>query len=211
MPIIPWSMPRNAQNRCVLHVNPTRASLAKTFGSENCDSLEPIQSLQFSMLSWSRFGSFAGSASCASLPLPITPTFVLPYKRYASNQLLNLANRHLDSDRLSLRNAASVRGNSIGYESQDHALSHTTLWRFLTCLGSMTCSLAIGTDLFLNAFPESDIHRFTGTCSPLKFRSEFRAQTLRIANRLLKLILRWDTAFPKERFFPRFATKARAP
>jgi len=156
-------------------------------------------------------GWFGGSAAFASTPLPITPIFVLPYKRFAANQLIHLANRYLDSDQLSLRQATSFRGKSIGYESEDHALSHTTLWRFLTCLGAMTISLSTGVELFLNAFPESTIHRFTGSISPRKFRSESRAQCLRNANRLLNLISRWDAAFPKERFFPRFATKPRAP
>ena len=156
-------------------------------------------------------GWFGGSASFASTPLPITPIFVLPYKRFAANQLIHLASRYLDADRLSVRKATAFRGKPIGYESEDHALSHTTLWRFLTCLGAMTISLSMGVDLFLNAFPESDIHQFTGSVSPRKYRSESRDQCLRNANRLLNLISRWDAAFPKERFFPRFATKPRAP
>ncbi len=156
-------------------------------------------------------GSFGGSVAFASIPLPITPIFVLPYKRFAANQLIQLSNRYLDSDLLSLRQATSFRGKSIGYESEDHALSHTTLWRFLAFLGAMTISLNTGVDLFLKAFPESTIHRFTGAISPHKYRSDSRAQCLRNANRLLNLISRWDAAFPKERFFPRFATKPRAP
>lgn len=156
-------------------------------------------------------GWFGGSAAAVSTPLPITPIFVLPYKRFAANHLIYLANHYLDSDKLSLRQASSFRNKSIGYESEDHALSHTTLWRFLTCLGVMTISLSAGVELFLNAFPESTIHRFTGSISPRKYRSESRAQCLRNANRLLNLISLWDAAFPKERFFPRFATKPRAP
>ena len=31
---------------------------------------------------------FGGSVAFASIPLPITPIFVLPYKRFAANQLL---------------------------------------------------------------------------------------------------------------------------
>jgi len=156
-------------------------------------------------------GSFGGSAPFASTPLPITPIFVLPYKRFAANQLIHLANQYLDSDQLSLRQATSFLSKSIGYESEDHALSHTTLWRFLTYLGAMTISLNTGVELFLKAFPESTIYRVTGAISPRKYRSELRAQILRNANRLLNLISQWDIAFPKERFFPRFATKPRAP
>jgi len=75
----------------------------------------------------------------------------------------------------------------------------------------MTISLNSGAELFLKTFPESTIHRFTGAITPRKYRSELRAQILRNANRLLNLISQWDVAFLKERFFPRFATKPRAP
>ena len=43
-------------------------------------------------------GWFGGSASFASIPLPITPIFVLPYKRFAANQLIHLASRYLDTN-----------------------------------------------------------------------------------------------------------------
>ena len=152
-----------------------------------------------------------GSAFFASTPLPITPIFVLPYKRFAANQLVQFANQYLGSDPLSLRQATSSQGKIVGYESEDHALSHTTIWRFLTWLGAMTISLNTGVKLFQEAFPESTIHRFIGSISPSKYRSESRAQSLRNADRLLNLISRWDVAFPSERFFPRFATKPRAP
>jgi len=64
---------------------------------------------------------------------------------------------------------------AIGYESEDHALSHTTLWRFLACLGAMTISLSIGVKLFQEVFPESNIHRYEGSVFPSKHRSDSRA------------------------------------
>jgi hypothetical protein len=204
-------MLRNAQNPHVQHATALRVLLEKTSDVENCGIFEGIQSLRFSTLSKFQSDSSGGSAPFASTPLPITPIFVLPYKRFAANQLIQFANRYLGSDSLPLRQATSSQGKAIGYESEDHALSHTTLWRFLTCLGAMTISLSKGVNFFLEAFPESNIHRFTGSISPSKFRSESRAESLRNADRLLNLISRWDTAFPKERFFPRYATKPRAP
>jgi hypothetical protein len=157
------------------------------------------------------FDWLGGSAFFASTPLPITPIFVLPYKRFAASQLIQLANLYLDSEQLSVRQATSCQGKPIGYESEDHALSHTTLWRFLAYLGAMVITLSTGVDLFQKAFPESTIHRFSATISASKYRSESRAQSLRNANRLLNLLSQWDAAFPSERFFPRFATKPRAP
>jgi hypothetical protein len=46
--------------------------------------------------------------------------------------------------------------------------------------------------------------------APRKYRSEQRGILLRTARRLLVLIDRWDHTFT-EKFFPRFATKARVP
>lgn len=204
-------MLRNAQNPHVQHAMRPLVLLEKTSDVENCGFFEGIQSLRFSTLLRLISDSSGGSAYLASTPLPITPIFVLPYKRFAVVQLIEIAAEYLSSDPLALRPATSNQGKAVGYESEDHALSHTTLWRFLACLGAMTVSLSKGVNLFLEAFPESNIHRFIGSISPSKFRSESRAESLRNANRLLNLISRWDAAFPKERFFPRFATKPRAP
>ena len=204
-------MLRNAQNPHVRHAMPPIVLLEKTSDVENCGIFGGIPGLRFSRLSKFQSDSSGGSAPFASTPLPITPIFVLPYKRYAVIQLIEFAKEYLGSDSLTLRPVTSSHGKAVGYESEEHALSHTTLWRFLTWLGAMTISLSTGVDLFQKAFPESNIHRFTGSISPSKFRSESRAESLRNADRLLNLISRWDTAFPKERFFPRFATKPRAP
>lgn len=136
---------------------------------------------------------------------------MLPYKRYVATQLLQLAEQYLDQDQQSLRNACSSQGKPIGYETEDHAFSHGTLWRWLAYLGAMTVSLNTGIELLLKAVPESTVFRFTGSCSPRKARSEVRSQTLRHARRLLNLIRHWDTVFPKQRFFPSFATRVRPP
>jgi hypothetical protein len=90
-------------------------------------------------------------------------------------------------------------------------LSHTTLHRWLTFLGAMTVSLATGCELFLQAEPTSTVHRFDGPVAPRKARSAGRLQSLSIARRLLYLRSRWDARFPKELFFPRFATACRSP
>jgi hypothetical protein len=97
---------------------------------------------------------------------------------------------------------------AICYAEEDRALSHTTLWRCMHCLGVMLASLTQGMELFLKAFPESDIHRFLGSVSPRKYRSTPRAEVVRSARRLLNLMDKWDQAFPESHFFPRFATRA---
>lgn len=146
---------------------------------------------------------------------PTTPTFVLPYKRFASTDLLQLAKRYLDEPRLSLRQATSQGAAKQRMVYADHptaaALSHTTLARWLTFLGMMTASLAVGCELFLQAHPDSSIHRFDGPVEPGKARSAERLNILSIARRLLYLRSRWDVAFKQSAFFPRFATSCRPP
>jgi len=156
---------------------------------------------------------FGGNAKPVSFSIPITPTFVLPYKRYASTQLLQLASHYLDNDQISLRDTTSSRGNCWVYRDSPEAsaLSHTTLYRMLLYLGAMTITLSIGIDLFLQADPASSIHRFDGPVASSKARSKSRLQSLSIARRLLYLRSRWDSRFKNGPFFPRFATRCRSP
>lgn len=150
--------------------------------------------------------------------------------------LVQLTKRYLEDDALSLQrivepdgratiycDQATVGQREVGQRSGSacdggarargtgQALNRSTLWRWLSWLGSLTVSLELGVELYLQRFPDSTVHRFAGAVSPRKSRSPLRDQTLRIARRLLDLIRRWDEAFSKERFFPRFATRARPP
>ena len=151
------------------------------------------------------------------MSLPITPIFVLPYKRYASRSLLPLAQAYLDQDRLSYESCVRSRGVVRGYvtpEAQEtideRALNRSTLWRWVTYFAAQVTPLQYGLDLWQQHDPTSSLHRFTGAVAPRKHRTPERGQDLRTARRLLHLIDRWDRAFA-EKFFPRFATKARVP
>jgi hypothetical protein len=146
----------------------------------------------------------------ASLPRNIL-TFVLPYKRYAATDLLHLAQQYLNESSLSLREATGHQRIVHAEHPKGAALSHTTLARWLTFLGLMTVSLSVGCDLFMQAYPDSNIHLFDGPVDPRKARSQERLKSLSIARRLLYLRTRWDAAFKQMPFFPRFATKVRPP
>ena len=129
--------------------------------------------------------------------------------------LLQLAKRYLDEPELSLRQATSQGTAKARIVYAEHpkaaALSHTTLGRWLTFLGMMTASLAVGCDLFSQAHPDSSVHRFAGPVEPRKARSPERLNSLSIARRLLYLRSRGDVAFEQSPFFPRFATSCRPP
>lgn len=91
------------------------------------------------------------------------------------------------------------------------ALSHTTLWRWLTFLGAMTLSLQAGTQAYQQANPSSSVHRFLGRVHPSRARSEQRLERLSVARRLLHLQSLWDRQFLTTPFFAHFATVARPP
>lgn len=147
----------------------------------------------------------------------ICPTFVLPYRRYASSSLLPLALGYLQQDRLSYQRAVAPRGCVIGYVTpreqekiDERALHRSTLWRFLLFLGMQTTALQLGLQVWSEHDPLSTVHRFVGAVAPHKYRSEQRQQILFTARRLLHLIDCWDRTFA-ESFFPRFATRPRVP
>ncbi|MFC1757205.1 hypothetical protein ACFL2H_00340 [Planctomycetota bacterium] len=159
-----------------------------------------------------------GVANLVGTCLPITPIFVLPYKRYASWSLLPLARAYLDNDRTSYESCVrNSRGMVRGYVTppgetriDERALHRSTLWRFVSFLGLQTLALQYGLELWQEHEPTSSLHRFEGAVAPHKHRSDQRGVLLRTARRLLVLIDRWDRTFA-EKFFPRFATRARVP
>ena len=148
---------------------------------------------------------------------PICPTFLLPYRRYASSSLLPLADRYLQQDRRSYQQAVAPGGRVIGYVTpkgqekiDERALSRSTLWRFMFWLGAQNVALQAGLQLWSEHDPLTTMHRFLGAVAPHKHRSEQRREILQTARRLLHLIDRWNQTFA-EPFFPRFATRPRVP
>ena len=89
----------------------------------------------------------------------------------------------------------------------ERALSHTTVWRMLSWLGTQVVALEKGLELLAHHNVSCTCHRFVGMVAPYKYRSEARRQALCTARRLLHLIDRWNRSFP-EPFFPRFATRS---
>lgn len=158
-----------------------------------------------------------GGAPAAGACSPICPTFLLPYRRYASVSLFPLARDYLEQDQLSYQRTVAPSGRAIGYVTptgqekiDERALHRSTLWRFVFFLGTQTAALQAGLQLWSEHEPLSGMHRFVGAVSPHKYRSEQRGQILRTARRLLHLIDQWNRVFT-EPFFPRFATRPRVP
>jgi hypothetical protein len=149
--------------------------------------------------------------------LPTCPTFLLPYRRYASTSLMPLARDYVEQDRRSYQRAVTPQGRVIGYVTpanqariDERALHRSTLWRFLGFLGAQTIAFQFGLKLLSERGPRCALHRFVGAVAPHKYRSPPRGEILRNARRLLHLIDHWDRTF-HESFFPRFATRPRGP
>ncbi len=149
--------------------------------------------------------------------LPTCPTFLLPYRRYASTSLMPLARHYLEQDGLSYQRAVTPHGRVIGYVTppdqskiDERALHRSTLWRLLSFLGAQTVAFQLGLELLGQRDPQCALHRFVGAVAPHKYRSPQRGEILRTARRLLYLIDQWERAFHTS-FFPRFATRPRAP
>lgn len=144
---------------------------------------------------------------------PTTPTFVLPYKRYAAETLLELAKSYLNNDKQSYRQTVRAGRVRIGYAADpqscidERSLHHMTVWRMLSWLGAQIAALQLGRRLLLEANPHSSSHRFVAAVHPQKFRSPQRHAQLEHARQVLQLGDDWHAQFG-EKFFPRFATRA---
>ena len=152
----------------------------------------------------------------ANTPGPITPTFVLPHKRYATFEITKLCRKVLDQNQSLRKSVWNADGRPVFHAketkgSEAPALSHTTLWRWLTFMGAMVLSLQAGTEAFLQANPTSTFHRFLGIVHPSRARTHERLEMLSIARRLLHLQSLWDRQFLTTPFFAHFATVARPP
>jgi len=128
-----------------------------------------------------------------------------------------LAREYLEQDTRSLQQVVAPHGRVIGYVTppgqkkiDERALHRSTLWRFLAFLGTQVTALQSGLQLWSEQEPLSTLHRFLGAVAPHKYRSPQREEHLRTARRLLHLQDWWDRTFA-ESFFPRFATRSRAP
>lgn len=105
------------------------------------------------------------------------------------------------------RSKPSDKATSGCSSRDDRVLSHMTVWRMLTWLGSQLVGWRTGLRWLAQADPGCTCHRFVGAVDPCKFRNLPREQKLRHARRMLHLIDEWERRFP-EPFFPRYATRS---
>jgi len=138
------------------------------------------------------------------------PPFALPHKRYSTPSILDRARRFFQGRGMAYRKAMWVDRQRIVYAPHDgredlRQLSHTTLWRWVGWLGSMTGLVAAGLKLIRDKNPGADLFRRLYPIDPRRYRSEQRRQVLQDAARLLDAAVEFERLFGV-RFFPDFAT-----
>jgi len=163
---------------------------------------------------------------------PTTPTFVLPYKRFAAPCLLALARQYLHEHRTTYRSVVRHAHCLIGYpiqrrdaqsppadvgdvpeagspEAGDHqpVVAPSLVWRMVTWLGSLSLVLEKARQMVLQHNSHSLCHRVDGGVPPSKARTPERLVVLQTARQLLLVMPEWEECFGRK-FFPQFATRA---
>ena len=118
------------------------------------------------------------------------PPFAWPHKRFVQQDVLAKACKYLQDDPdqpTTYRTAVRERRLPLGYRQhgpQGRQLSHSTVWRWLSWLGSWRELVQTATGLILEKDPSADVHRQDFPIARQKVRSEARRETLQQAARL---------------------------
>jgi hypothetical protein len=164
--------------------------------------------------------------------LPTTPTFVLPYKRFAAPCLLERAGQYLHEDRATYRSTLRHNRCLIGYPIQRRDAQNgqaeprdeqpaaplqpgghqavvppSLVWRMATWLGGLSLVLEKARRMILQHDPQSLCHRIDGSVAPGKARTPERLEVLQTARQLLLVLSEWEECFGRK-FFPQFATRS---
>lgn len=141
------------------------------------------------------------------------PEFALPYKRYVKDEVLRLSLNYVEDDRATYRKVVKEGESAIGYDSEgakidERQLEGSTVWRWLSYLGSLKELLEKALDLIRQKAPSSKI--FRESIHPIhgrKYESDDRRAVLGFALRLIKGQEEFKRVFFRS-IFPDFATVA---
>lgn len=143
------------------------------------------------------------------------PSFALPYKRFVTEVLSDRSRAFLGTDQ-SYRDAVRLQGRELVYDDrQDEklardgaALTHSTLWRWLSWLGDgLRESIRVVRQMIRARASRSTLHRELWCVSPYKHRSDSRRLTLQRALGTVVIAEIFQRLFGKA-IFPHFATVA---
>jgi len=142
------------------------------------------------------------------------PEFALPFKRYLKDSLLPIARNYLEEDNYTYRQVVlhEHSGAAIGYtpsQEEEHIderqLPGSTIWRWLSFIGSLKQRLSHSLNLIREESPESTIFRKIFPVHPKKYKSEERKILLGFCQRFFAAHDEFVRLFERS-IFPRFAT-----
>ena len=139
----------------------------------------------------------------------------MPHKRYARLPVREKAKEYLGTD-TSYRQVVQQQGMPILYDDREAnhipadkegapGLAASTVWRWLSWLGSLENLLREASQLIRRKAPSSALHREPWPMPTGKYRSDARRQTLQRAAECLVVESLFRDLFEQE-MFPHFAT-----
>jgi hypothetical protein len=141
------------------------------------------------------------------------PSFALPHKRFVTEVVGERSQAFLGSDR-SYRASVRAEGRALVYDDRQDdtlarrgaALSHSTVWRWLSWLGDgLQGTFREARRLIRAREPDSTLHREAWRVSSAKYRGDGRRRTLERALEGLVVTKVFQQLFGKA-IFPNFAT-----
>jgi len=138
------------------------------------------------------------------------PSFALPHKRFVVMDTERFSREYLEHERQTYRKAVCPQSIPIGYQEPDgrpveHFLAHSTLWRWISSLGSMKNTLSEALHLIRQKDSTSTIFREVFPVAPRKYQSSQRKSILETARRLLRAGLEFHRLFG-HKIFPHLET-----
>jgi hypothetical protein len=135
-------------------------------------------------------------------------------KRFVKQVVLEESKAYLDSD-VSYEKALQRRGPPLLYDDRDESvaraggkeapgLAPSTVWRWLSWLGSLSGVLGEASELIRQKHPGSALHRESWALPPTKYRSQERRRVLQRGMKLIATDRLFQNLFGKE-IFPHFA------
>lgn len=137
--------------------------------------------------------SFLARWRCPLCHRPFTyyPDFAMPYKRYVKDDVLELSRQYVEDDHSSYRDVVQDNASAIGYDSgedtiDERQLAPSTVWRWLSYVGSLQQALYKALHLIRQKSPSSGIFRQIRPVHVQKYRSHGRKKLLGRCLRLFR-------------------------
>jgi hypothetical protein len=139
------------------------------------------------------------------------PDFAIPFKRYVKENILELSRKYIEDDETIYKDVVYDKGLQIGYETDQGKIDEryfegSTVWRWLSFLGSLLNTLNNALNLIRQKSPTSSIFRQIYPIHPNKYRSDKRKKLLQQSMRLFYADDEFQRLF-KISIFPDLATR----